>query len=449
MRSISLKLTLAFLVVALLSVVVVALAVGGLARREFDRFVASRDQVELADRAAEYYALNGSWDGLRAGSNGRWPSRSPAMRQEVWLLDADGNIIFGAPGDRTGRDLSALPSLPIAVDDEVVGTLVFAENPMIASVRQPLEQAYVRTINRSVLLSAVVAGLLALVLGSVLAYTIARPVRELTDATQAVAQGDLGRQVPVRSRDELGRLGASFNRMSADLARANQARQQMTADIAHDLRTPLSVILGYTEALSDGKLQGNPAMYAAMHGQSLHLNRLIDDLRTLSLADAGQLSLQPAAVSPCDVLIQTARAYQPQAEAKSVALRTECADTCPALWADADRVMQVLGNLVSNALRHTPAGGEVTLAAAGVGDCVQLSVKDTGSGIAAEELPYIFDRFYRGDKARQADGATGLGLAIARSLVEVQQGQISAHSAPGQGTEFVITLPQSATSGQS
>lgn len=446
MRSISVRLTLAFLAVALLSVVLVAVVVGGLARREFDRFVVNRDQVELADRAAEYYAEYGSWDGLRTTTDttdGDWQP-GPRRGQLVWLLDANGDIVFGPPSGRGGQSIDEMPSLPVTVDDQVVGTVVFEENPMIASVREPLEEAYVGAINRSVLLSAIGATLLAILLGSLLAYTIARPVRELTEATQAVAQGDLGRQVPVRGQDELGQLGASFNRMSADLARSNQARQQMTADIAHDLRTPLSVILGYTEALSDGKLRGTPETYQAIYGQSLHLSRLIDDLRLLSLADAGQLSLKPAELPACDVLIQAERAYQAQAIAKGVSLQTECAEDCPPLWADADRMMQVLGNLISNALRHTPEGGQVTLSATAGLDDVRLSVRDTGNGIAAEDLPHIFERFYRGDKARQADGATGLGLAIARSLVEAQNGRISAQSTPGEGTEFIITLPQPA-----
>jgi signal transduction histidine kinase len=443
MRSIARKLTLAFLAVALLSVVVVAVVMGGLAQREFDRFVANRDQLDLAERAAEYYAANGSWAGLAANTGARLPSRMPMGRQEIWLLDAQGETVVG-PRDGRGQVPSEgeLPSLPITVDGEVVGTLVFEENPLVAGLRQPLEQAYVSAINRAILLSAVLATALAVVLGAFLAYTIARPVRELTEATRAVAGGDLGRQVPVRTRDELGDLGMSFNQMSADLDHAKQARQQMTADIAHDLRTPLSVILGYTEALSDGKLQGNPSMYEAMHGQSLHLSRLIDDLRTLSLADAHELSLQTAELSPCGLLAQTAAAYRPQAQQQGIELWTDCLASCPAVLADADRMMQVLGNLVSNALRHTPSGGQIALSAVPARDAVAISVRDTGHGIAAEDLPFVFERFYRGDKARQADGASGLGLAIARSLVEAQGGRITVEPALGQGTVFTVTLPQ-------
>ncbi len=443
MRSISLKLTLAFLAVGLISVVLVAVIVGGLTRREFDRFVANREQTELAERAAEFYALNGSWDGLGPGQSSRMPSRFQMSRQPVWLIDQEGNVVLGPHLDRGSQAISLeqQPSLPIEVDGVLVGTLVFEENPVIAGLRQPLEQAYVTAINRSIWLSGLAATLLALLLGALLAYTISRPVRELTEATKAVAQGDLGRQVPVRTRDELGELAVSFNQMSDDLAHASQTRQQMTADIAHDLRTPLSVILGYTEALNDGKLQGNPDMYRAMHMQSVHLSRQVEDLRTLSLADTGQLSLQLETVQPCLLLEHSALAYAAQAEAQQITLQTDCPADCPPVLADADRLMQVLGNLISNALRHTLAGGTVTLTAAYGADAVQLIVRDTGSGIADADLPFIFDRFYRVDQARQADGATGLGLAIVRSLVEAQGGTIAARSDLGQGTEFTITLP--------
>ncbi|MEZ4519939.1 MAG: HAMP domain-containing protein [Chloroflexota bacterium] len=377
MRSLSSKLTLAFLAVGLISVVIVALVVGSLARREFDRFIANRDQTELADRVAQYYATTGSWENLNNDQDSRFPSRFPTLRQQVWLLDAEGNVVFGPPAPHGQESVSDenQQSLPIEVDGNVGGTLIFEENPVIAGLREPLEQAYVTAINRSVLLSAAMATLLALALGALLAYTISRPVRELTDATRAVAQGELGRQVPVRTRDDLGELATSFNHMSEDLARANQTRQQMTADIAHDLRTPLSVILGYTEALNDGKLHGNPDIYQAMHLQSQHLSRLIDDLRTLSLADAGQLSLRMESVPPCSLIDYTALVYAAQAESGQITLQTDCDPDCPTVVADTDRMMQVLGNLVSNALRHTPAGGQVTLAAECLDGQVQLAVR--------------------------------------------------------------------------
>jgi signal transduction histidine kinase len=261
----------------------------------------------------------------------------------------------------------------------------------------------------------------------------------LTEATRAVAGGDLGHQVPVRTSDEIGDLAKSFNQMSADLAHSNQLRRQMTADIAHDLRTPLSVILGYSEALADGKLPGTPETYEAMHLQAQHLNRLIDDLRTLSLADAGQLSLLRRPVEPRDLLEHTALAHLPAAESRRIALTVD-ADDGPPVIVDPDRLLQVLGNLVSNALRHTPDGGHVTLSAIHEDGHVMLRIRDSGPGIPADDLPHIFDRFYRGDQARQANGASGLGLAIARSLVEAHGGRLTAENTTG-GALFTIQLP--------
>jgi signal transduction histidine kinase len=229
--------------------------------------------------------------------------------------------------------------------------------------------------------------------------------------------------------------------MSADLAQAAETRRQMTADIAHDLRTPLSVLQGYTEALDEGKLSGNPETYRAMHGQVRHLTRLIEDLRTLSLADAGQLPLQRVAVDPRALLEHSALAYAAQASQQGVNLRVAAGPELPAVAVDADRMAQVLGNLIGNALRYTPAGGEIVLAAEATADAVLLTVHDTGRGIAGEDLPHIFDRFYRADRSRPDTGESGLGLAIARSIVEAHGGRIAAESTPGTGTTFTITLP--------
>jgi signal transduction histidine kinase len=287
------------------------------------------------------------------------------------------------------------------------------------------------------------AAVLALLLGIILARTISHPISELKTATQRVAEGQLGHQVAVRSPDEIGQLAASFNQMSADLAQANQLRRQMTADIAHDLRTPLSVLQGYTEALDDGKLPGSSDIYQAMHRQVKHLNRLVEDLRTLSLADAGQLSLHPQSVAPRDLLEHSLLVYAPQAEQQQVTLHLDLPDNLPRIQVDPDRIVQVLGNLISNALRHTPNGGEIRLTAKGQNQHLVLQVQDTGAGIAPEDLPHVFDRFYRGDKSRSQNGESGLGLAIARSIVEAHNGRIAASSTPGQGTTFSITLSAS------
>jgi signal transduction histidine kinase len=218
----------------------------------------------------------------------------------------------------------------------------------------------------------------------------------------------------------------------------------MTADIAHDLRTPLTVISGYLEALRDGDLAPTPARFEAMHAEARHLNRLVQDLRTLSLADAGELSLTRRPVSVSDLLNRVAGAHQPQAEKAQISLLAGPDSDLPELQADPERLVQVLGNLVGNALRHTPAGGQISLLARLENRAILLQVQDTGPGIPPEELPHIFNRFYRGDQARhQTGGESGLGLAIVRAIVEAHGGTMFVESEIGRGTTFTIKLPLS------
>ena len=445
MRSLSLKLTLAFLVVGLSGAILVAAFVGRLTRQEFDQFVVDRYQYEILSDATEYYSVHGNWEGVQSAfRRRRGPGGGDSILPPISLLDSEGQVVFSNTpaykvGDRGITAANGVGQVAVEIDGTVVGTIWFADRSGPGDFRETPEANFLAGLDRAILWSAGAAAVLALILGAILASTISRPVQELTAATKVLAGGDLGLQVPVRTQDEIGELAQSFNKMSADLAHSNQLRRQMTADIAHDLRTPLSVILGYSEALADGKLPGTPETYDAMHRQAQHLNRLIEDLRTLSLADAGQLSLVRRPVEPRGLLEHTALAYLPAAEARGVRLTLESIDA-PPIMVDPDRILQVLGNVVSNAIRHTPEGGNVVLSAVRDGRYAVLRVRDSGPGIPAEDLPHIFDRFYRGDKMRSPDGASGLGLAIARSLVEAHEGRIAVENAPG-GALFAIFLP--------
>ena len=445
MRSLTFRLILAFL---LISVIGIGLA-AGLTRvvtgREFDRFITDRARGEFVANAAAYYQAHGSWadaDDHFRQIDARPAPGAPERPLAFVLVDQAGVVILPAQRFRVGERLSTAEVArgePIEVDGRRVGAVLDAGRPPELNDR---EVQYLASTNRNLALAALGAAAIALLLGVLLARNLTRPLRDLTQAIQAMSRGELRQQVAVRSNDELGTLTRAFNQMSADLTHANELRRQMTADVAHDLRTPLTVLTGYIEALRDGVLKPTPARFEAMHAEAQHLRRLVEDLRTLSLADAGELPMQRQAVAPAGLLHRLAAAYAPQAAARGIALNVSVAPDLPPVQVDPERMAQVLGNLISNALRYTPDGGRIVLAASAHGATVTMEVRDNGAGIAADALPHIFDRFYRGDPARgQADGESGLGLAIAKSIVEAHGGAISAASTPGQGTTFTITLP--------
>lgn len=453
MRSLAVKLTLAFVLVAVAGVGLVAVVMRLYTQRQFNKLILDQNQQFLVAALTRFYEINRSWQGVevifRPGglewtpqnrSEWRWETR----RVLFVIADSSGNIVFGEyPNLRTRRlnvkDLRK--GIPLQHEGKIVGWLIFAPALDRWNLDTP-EGNFLLGVQRVLLFSALVAVGIALLLGGVLAYTLTRALRELTTAAQEISKGKLGLQVEVRSKDELGKLAAAFNQMSAELARSIELRRRMTADIAHDLRTPLSVILGYTEALADGKLNPDAEMLTVIHNEALHLSRLIDDLKVISLADAGELSLNLQLIDPHIILRRAAEAYRIQAEQKQITIRLDLPPEAPPIRVDVDRMAQVLGNLMSNALRYTPPGGEITLAVEVLAREVALLVADTGKGIPPEDLPYIFERAFRGDKARaRENGETGLGLAIVKSLVEAQGGRVSVQSAPGAGTQFRCVFP--------
>ncbi len=276
---------------------------------------------------------------------------------------------------------------------------------------------------------------------------IATPLADLMAAAEAVAEGDLSARAPLPERGpgEFARLSASFNRMVAELERADQQRRNLTADVAHELRTPLHIIQGNLEGVLDGVYEPTSEHIGATLDEARALARLVDDLRTLSLAEAGQLALAREAVDVAELLADVSTSFSGQAEAAGIELRVE-ADAALSertVVGDVGRLDQVLGNLVANALRHTPAGGTISLQAESIESGVRIVVRDTGEGIPAADLPFIFDRFWRGDRSRTRMQGTGsgLGLAIARQLVQAHGGGIAVESQVGRGSAFTIELP--------
>jgi two-component system sensor histidine kinase BaeS len=274
------------------------------------------------------------------------------------------------------------------------------------------------------------------------ATRLTRPIHAITSAARRMGDGERSARVETTARGEIGELATAFNRMSEQIETAERQRRTMVSDVAHELRTPLVNIRGWLEAAQDGMANLEPALVASLVEETLLLQHIIDDLQDLALADAGKLRMHPEQVSVRSILTQVASAHQGPATAAGVTLRVTI-DGDPDLSADPTRLRQALGNLVSNALRHTQAGGLVTLfARRGSGDEVLIDVADTGSGIDAESLPHIFDRFWRADRSRsRTSGGSGLGLAITHHLVAAHGGRIDVRSTPGTGTTFTIHLP--------
>jgi signal transduction histidine kinase len=453
MRSLTVKLVLAFLATSVVGMALASLFIRASVAREFDDYVIEQRRNAFAAEVGAYYAANGGWQGIdrwlrRQESHRRGgppPAAGPPMNiapPRFPVADAAGVVVVPFEHYRLGEQVDPAElarGRSVVVDGQVVGTVITPERPPSYN---PAEERYLTRTDTALAIAGAVTVGIALVLGVVLARLITHPVRELTAAAERIAAGDLEQRVPVRSRDELGLLADQFNQMSKDLARATALRRQMTADIAHDLRTPLTVIIGYLEALRDQVLPPTPERFATLYAETQLLLRLVEDLHTLSLADAGELPLQRQLIAPSRLLERVAATYRHTAEQQGVELVVEAEATVPEASVDPERMARALGNLVSNALRHTPAGGRVTLAARAAPSGVELIVADSGAGIPPEHLPNIFERFYRADAARSAEtGGSGLGLAIVKSLVEAHGGQIDVESVPGRGATFTITLP--------
>ncbi len=291
-------------------------------------------------------------------------------------------------------------------------------------------------------LSSTAAFAIAALVGVWTAQRITRPLTHLRDAVQHMGLRDLSRRAPVEGSDEIAELAVTFNRMGERLEAEERSRRQLLADTAHELRHPLAVLKGRLELMQDGKVPIDQEALLPLQDEVIRLTRLVGDLRDLSLAEVGGLSIKPVELRIAELLETLIGHLEPVAEAKEIQLVGEIPASLPVIMADPDRLRQVFINLISNALHHTPEGGRVQVTAWHDQTRVHVRVCDTGPGIPEEDIPHIFDRFYRPDKSRtRATGGSGLGLAIVRSLVELHHGKVQVESSGGQGICFVVKIP--------
>lgn len=310
----------------------------------------------------------------------------------------------------------------------------------------PVEETFLASVHDSLIW----VGLAILTIGLIASYILARsitvPLRNLSQAAEQIAQGNFSQTVPIETKDEVGQLAVIFNRMAEVLAVNTNLRRQLLANIAHELRTPLAVIQGHLEGMMDGVIEPSKEQLSSLHEEAIRLNRLITELRDLSLAEVRQLALEKSLVDMNQLISRVVTMLRPMSDAKNIEIECFLAENIPNLVLDNDRMNQVFYNILVNAIRYSPHKGRVMVVTAikEKENCQWLSVaiKDKGTGIAAEDIPYVFDHFYRGDKSRdRKSGGSGLGLAIVKQLVEIHGGQVAVTSEVDKGSIFEVLLP--------
>jgi signal transduction histidine kinase len=395
----------------------------------------------MARELAAYYSANQSWAGAESVLFFPRPMMMQGKPNQRYLIvDESGTVIVDTAGKLVGNSFSAVPGssvVSIQAGGQTVGLLVALED-----TRPGPEQQLIKAINRVMLWTGITVGLAGLAIALFLSQSLTSPLRRLTDAMQRFARGERSLALPKPSGDEVGDLTRSFQGMMTEIEQQEMLRKEMTADIAHELRTPLSVIRANLDALTDGVYPMTKENLEPIRDSAELLDRLIEDLRTLELADAGKLALEKSAADVERLVRRVAARFTPRAAKHAQRIEIAAGTDLPPVDADLQRLEQILGNLVENALRHTPDGGTVRLAADSEGSAIRIAVEDTGPGIPPDLMDKIFERFYRLDSGRaRTEGGSGLGLAIARKLAEAHGGTLTAENRPEGGARFVLKLP--------
>jgi two-component system, OmpR family, sensor kinase len=408
-------------------------------------------QQDLLAELGALYTAKGSWVGAdeillaylpRAGAPRRGPLGRERRRAYV-LADADGNVVFDSDAPRTGIPMRAEErdfALPVRSADRTVGYLLAITPADVALIEGQF--AFVASIRRNLIWAGLLGSAIAVLIGLAASRWLTRPLNALAQAARGFSRREWHQRVAMSGTQEIDAAAHAFNDMAASLQQAEVNRRNLTADIAHELRTPLTVMQGNLRAMLDGVYPLERAEVSTVYDETRLLSRLVDDLRELALAEAGKLNLTSTSIDVASTIRAAVEPLQPLSDERGVTLTADLAADLPAVMADADRLRQVLHNLLTNALRHTPDGGRVTARVRRAGAAVRVEIEDTGEGIDPADLPHLFDRFFRSDKARtRATGGSGLGLAISKALVEAMGGEIGVESAVGSGSRFWFTLP--------
>ena len=444
-HSLTIKLVLAFLVISLLTVLIVVVFAQRGTFREFDSYLYTNYQDTIANYFSQYYEKNSSWQGI----NSTLPDLAILLKLKqlnpdhlpFTLTDPTYRVILPGGFYEKG-DVLLLKDQQGAIMIGSNGPEGYLVIPKPLPEMMPPPRDFTRNVSSILIYSGLAALMIALVVGYLLSRIITRPVLELTAAVQEISGGKLDQHIPVRSDDELGTLTKEFNSMAKKLAQLMQSRRQMTADIAHELRTPISVILGHAEGIHDGVIEPSAENLNIIREEAIRLEKLVEDLRTLSLSEAGELKLVFAKVFPGTLIDKISERYSHPAHIHGISFQTNYSAGLPEISIDSYRIMQVISNIIENALRNTPENGKISIDAEQVEEGIQFSIADSGNGISEEDLDRVFERLYKVDDSRgRTNGGSGLGLAIAKTIIEQHHGRIWLNSAVGVGTTVYLVLP--------
>jgi signal transduction histidine kinase len=442
MNSLQSKVLLYFLIVAVIVIVLLGAVHSVMMNRLFDRYLqeaVSDNMLAIRSLLENHYERTGSLSGIEMYFRGR-----QMMGYAFVVADAEGQVLVG-PVNVLGEKLSAADlqaGLPLVVKGRRVGTLL--SNLLASRIQgvRTLEQEFRQSFNMGSLWAGVLVSFLALGLGVLISRKLIAPITELDRAANTLGSGNLEYRIPAKYHEqELASLVDSFNDMASKLERNERARRNLVADVAHELRTPLTIVRASLESILAGVSRPEMQQMASLHDEASRMSRLVEDLQDLSLAEAGHLSLKLESLEIAKEVEQVVERLQSVAEDCQISLEHSIEAPLSRVLLDRDRFRQVLFNVVWNAVQYSHDCGSVVVSQRLQDGKVSISVQDTGLGIKPEDLPHVFDRFYRGDKARSGTG-TGLGLAIAKEFIESMQGTISVHSTLGKGTKFTIVFKE-------